>query len=161
MAQSQSLSCGLASTSQQVLKQATAAEILGQQPLGAFSPVASSAQSRSMLFLEAFCSLYNFTHSFTSICHYLHPLSQNQEALKMVSWLPGKPLSLCSVTIKKLPWKTWLAFSVNLSSRSAVGLFSLCGNRITNTKINCNPSAFSALLYWQHSNFSLYSFMGL
>ena len=132
--------------SQQVLKQVTAAEIPGQQSQG-LSPVASSAWSRYLLFSAAFCDLYKKIHtcSFTPICHYLHPLSQNQEAIKMVSWLPWKPLSLFSVTIKKSPPKTWLMFSAHLFSYSAVELLSLHGNRTTNAKINCNPSA---LLAW-------------
>lgn len=62
----------------------------------------------------------------------------------MASWLPQKPLSLLSLTIKKSPPKTWLMFSAQLSSYSAVGLLSLHGNRTTKIKINCSPFALSA-----------------
>lgn len=75
--------------------------------------------------------------------HYLHSLSQNH-AIQMVSWLPRKPLSLPSLTIKKSPPKTWFMFSAELSSYSTVGVLSFCGNKATKAKINCNPSALSA-----------------
>lgn len=142
MAQSKALSCRLVSTPSKFQNKPQQLKSLGNNHFFLFHYL---HDQDTCSFIS--CDLYKkkslmFIHP--NLPHYIHSLSQNHDAIKMVSWLPWKPLSLLSLTIKKSPPKTWLMFSAQLSSYSAVGLLSLHGNRTTKAKINCNPSALSA-----------------